>query len=127
MGLSIRGQCAGGGCSTFSSGQRNLQAAAIPALPRVLPAGVKAVVDLASWPVLPIFKYLAKVGKMDSDALLESFNLGVGMILVVPSAHVKKVEADLKRRREKFFQIGRIERGDTAKARVVYSGALNLG
>jgi phosphoribosylformylglycinamidine cyclo-ligase len=77
-------------------------------------------------PVLPIFKYLAKVGKMDSDALLESFNLGVGMILVVPSAHVKKVEADLKRRREKFFQIGRIERGDTAKARVVYSDALNL-
>src|SRR5690348_16926790 len=96
-------------------------------LPRVLPAGVKAQIDLASWPVLPIFKYLAKVGKMDSDALLESFNLGVGMILVVPSAYVKKVEADLKRRREKFFQIGRIERGDTAKARVVYSGALNLG
>src|SRR5947207_6756761 len=95
-------------------------------LPRVLPAGVKAQIDLASCPVLPIFKYLAKVGKMDSDALLESFNLGVGMILVVPSAYVKKVEADLKRRREKFFQIGRIERGDTAKARVVYSGALNL-
>ncbi len=89
-------------------------------------ARVKAQIDLASWPVLPIFKYLAKVGKMDSDALLESFNLGVGMILVVPSAYVKKVEADLKRRREKFFQIGRIERGDTAKARVVYSGALNL-
>src|ERR1700687_3190214 len=95
-------------------------------LPRVLPAGVKAVVDLAAWPVLPIFKYLAKVGKMDSDGLLESFNLGVGMILVVPPAHVAKVEADLKRRREKFFQIGRIERGDTAKARVVYSGALSL-
>ena len=95
-------------------------------LPRVLPAGVKAVIDLASWPVLPIFKYLAKVGKMDSDALLESFNMGVGMIMVVPSAYVKKVEADLKRRREKFFQIGRIERGDTAKARVVYSGALSL-
>src|SRR5262250_3047438 len=95
-------------------------------LPRVLPAGVKAVVDLASWPVLNIFKYLAKVGKMDSDALLESFNLGVGMILVVPPAHIAKVEADLKRRREKFFNIGRIERGDTAKARVVYSGALSL-
>src|SRR5579871_3941223 len=95
-------------------------------LPRVLPAGVKAVVDLASWPVLPIFKYLAKVGRMDTDGLLESFNLGVGMILVVPPAHIAKVEADLKRRREKFFNIGRIERGDTAKARVAYSGALNL-
>src|SRR6201984_2626691 len=95
-------------------------------LPRVLPAGVKAVIDLASWPVLPVFKYLAKLGRIDTGELLESFNMGVGMILVVPSAYVKKVEADLKRRREKFFQIGRIERGDTAKARVVYSGALNL-
>ena len=92
-------------------------------LPRVLPAGVKAVVDLASWPVLSIYKYLAKIGNMDTDGLLESFNLGVGMILVVPPTHIAKVEADLKRRREKFFNIGRIERGDTAKARVAYSGA----
>jgi len=95
-------------------------------LPRVLPAGVRAQIDLAAWPVPPIFKYLAKLGRMDSDALLESFNMGIGMILVVPSAHVSKVEADLKRRREKFFRIGRIEKGDNAKARVVYSGALNM-
>jgi phosphoribosylaminoimidazole (AIR) synthetase len=52
--------------------------------------------------------------------------MGVGMVVVVPSAHVKEVEADLKRRREKFFRIGRIERGDTGKARLVYSGALSL-
>ena len=95
-------------------------------LPRVLPAGVRAQIDLASWPVPSVFKYLAKLGKMDSDALLESFNMGIGMILVVPSAYVGKVEADLKRRREKFFRIGRIEKGDNAKARVVYSGALNM-
>ncbi len=95
-------------------------------LPRVLPAGVRAQIDLAAWPVPPIFKYLAKLGKMDSDALLESFNMGIGMILVVPAAHVTKVEADLKRRREKYFRIGRIEKGDNAKARVVYSGALNM-
>ena len=95
-------------------------------LPRVLPAGVKAVVDLASWPVLPIYKYLAKVGKMDTDGLLESFNLGVGMILVVPPAHIANVEADLKKRREKFFRIGRIERAESGKSRVAFCGALNL-
>ena len=95
-------------------------------LPRVLPAGVKAEIDLAAWPVTSIFKFLAKLGKMDSDALLESFNMGIGMILVVPPAHVGQVEADLKRRREKFYRIGRIERGDNAKARVIYSGALNM-
>jgi phosphoribosylformylglycinamidine cyclo-ligase len=95
-------------------------------LPRVLPAGVKAEIDLAAWPVPSIFKYLAAVGKMDSDALLESFNMGIGMVLAVPPAHVGSVEADLKRRREKFYRIGRIERGDNAKARIVYSGALNM-
>jgi phosphoribosylformylglycinamidine cyclo-ligase len=58
--------------------------------------------------------------------LLQSFNMGVGMILMVPPAHVRLVEADLKRRREKYFRIGRIERGDSGKARIVYSGALHL-
>src|SRR6202795_5141838 len=90
-------------------------------LPRVLPAGVKAQIDLASWPVPSIFKFLATLGKIDTDELLQSFSMGVGMILVVPQARVQSVEADLKRRREKFFRIGRIERGDSGKARVKFS------
>ena len=95
-------------------------------LPRVLPTGVKAQIDLTSWPVPPIFKYLAALGKIETNELLQSFNMGVGMILVVPPAYVKSVEADLKRRREKFFRIGRIERGDGGKARVSHTGSLNL-
>ena len=95
-------------------------------LPRVLPSGVQAQVDLGGWPIPPIFKYLAKIGKIDTDELLQSFNLGVGMILIVPQARVQSVEADLKRRREKFFRIGRIERADSGKPRVAHSGSLNL-
>jgi len=95
-------------------------------LPRVLPSGVRAEIDLASWPVPAIFKYLAKVGKIETDELLRSLNVGVGMILIVPPQNVKLVEADLKRRREKFFRIGRIARGDSGKARVKFSGTLGL-
>jgi phosphoribosylaminoimidazole (AIR) synthetase len=73
-----------------------------------------------------IFKYLAKLGSIDTDDLLQSFNMGVGMILVVPPKNVRSVETDLKKRREKFFLIGRIERGESGKARVAYSGSLNL-
>src|SRR5215472_13099936 len=91
-------------------------------LPRVLPSGVQAQIDLASWPVPSIFRYLAKVGKIEADELLQAFNLGVGMILVVPPQRVTAVEADLKRRREKFFRIGRIERGDSGKSRVKFVG-----
>jgi phosphoribosylformylglycinamidine cyclo-ligase len=95
-------------------------------LPRVLPTGVKAEIDLASWPVPPIFKYLAELGKMDRDELLQSFNMGVGMILVVPPKFVKSVEVELKKRREKYFLIGRIERSESGKSRVALSGSLHL-
>ena len=90
-------------------------------LPRVLPRNVQAVVELGSWPVLPIFRYLAGLGKIETGEMLRTFNLGVGMILVVPPKNLKKVETELKRRREKFFRIGRIEPG---KPRVGYTGQL---
>jgi len=95
-------------------------------LPRVLPSGVRAEIDLGSWPVPPIFKYLAKLGKMETDELLLSFNMGVGMIVIVPPQNVRPVEAGLKRRREKVYRIGRIERGDSGKARLKFSGSLSL-
>jgi phosphoribosylformylglycinamidine cyclo-ligase len=95
-------------------------------LPRALPRNVQAVVQLGSWPVLPIFRYLAKAGGIDRDEMLRTFNLGVGMILIVPARHVAHVEGELKRRREKFFQIGRIESTTRGTPRVVYSGTLPL-
>ena len=76
--------------------------------------------------MLPIFRYLARIGHIDRDELLKTFNLGVGMILVVPAKNVSRVEADLRRRREKFFLIGRVERSSQVKPRVVYSGKLPL-
>jgi phosphoribosylformylglycinamidine cyclo-ligase len=93
-------------------------------LPRVLPRGVRAEIELGSWPVPGIFSYLASVGKLAREELLETFNLGVGMILIVPHAHAHVLEADLKRRREKFFRIGQIVRG--ASPRITYSGQLAL-
>ena len=92
-------------------------------LPRVLPKNVQARVDLGSWPVLPVFRWLAQLGSMESAEMLRTFNLGVGMILIVPPKNLRAVEASLKRRREKFFAIGRIEPG---KPSVVYSGQLPL-
>jgi phosphoribosylformylglycinamidine cyclo-ligase len=91
-------------------------------LPRVLPRNTRAVVDLNSWKLPPIFSYLARLGKIRPDELLRTFNVGVGMILVVPSGHIRKLEADLKRRREKFHFIGRIERTKPGKPHVFYTG-----
>jgi len=95
-------------------------------LPRALPRDVRAVIELGSWPVLKIFSYLAHVGKMERDELLRTFNLGIGMILVVPSKKVSAVEAELRKRREKFYVIGRIESATRGKPSVVYSGQLTI-
>jgi phosphoribosylformylglycinamidine cyclo-ligase len=95
-------------------------------LPRVLPRDVRAVVELNSWRVPPIFGYLARLGKITRDELLRTFNLGAGMILIVPARHVRKLETDLKRRRERFWAIGRIERTKPGEPHVSYSGQLDI-
>ena len=95
-------------------------------LPRVLPRTTQAVVELGTWPVPRIFHYLAGIGKIERDELLQTFNLGVGMILVVPSKHLRKVEAELKRRREKFYRIGHVASAQTGKPHIRYSGSLPI-
>lgn len=109
------------------SGMAHITGGGIPGnLPRALPRNVQAVVELGSWPVLPIFRYLAQLGKIEQDELLRTFNLGIGMILIVPSKNSGKVEAELKRRRERFFRMGRIDSAAAGKPRIVFSGSLSL-
>src|SRR5580700_2418810 len=95
-------------------------------LPRVLPRGTQAVIELGSWPVLPIFRYLARLGSLERDELLSTFNLGLGMILTVPPQHIRAVEADLKRHREKFYRIGEIRSADPRKPPVAFTGNLPM-
>jgi phosphoribosylformylglycinamidine cyclo-ligase len=109
------------------SGMAHITGGGIPGnLPRALPRGVQAVVELGSWPVLPIFKYLAGLGSLNREELLQTFNLGLGMILIVPEKRLRNVEAELKRRRETFHRIGSIRSGDTRKPQVVYTGQLQV-
>jgi phosphoribosylformylglycinamidine cyclo-ligase len=81
-------------------------------LPRVLPRGVAAVIDMGSWPVLPIFEHLQKLGHVPPDEMLRTFNMGLGMLLVVPSAKFKKAQNVLDKIGEKAYTVGRIVKGD---------------
>jgi phosphoribosylformylglycinamidine cyclo-ligase len=81
-------------------------------LPRVLPKGVSAVIEMGSWPVQPIFEHLQKLGNIPQAEMMRTFNMGIGMVLVVPGANFKKAESVLDRAGEKFFTIGRIVKGD---------------
>jgi phosphoribosylformylglycinamidine cyclo-ligase len=80
-------------------------------LPRILPRGSGAVVDLASWTVPPIFEHLQHLGNVEQDEMLRTFNMGIGLIAVVPAEQVKKAKAILNRANERHYIIGRIARG----------------
>jgi len=87
-------------------------------LPRVLPRGTAAVIERGTWPVLPIFEHLQKLGHVPDDEMLRTFNMGIGMLVVVPAKKFKKVETLLDRAGEKFYSVGRIVKGER---KVMYS------
>ena len=80
-------------------------------LPRILPRGTAAVVDLASWTVPPIFEHLQQLGDVDQDEMLRTFNMGIGLIAVVPAELVTRAKAVLNRANERHHIIGRVTRG----------------
>jgi phosphoribosylformylglycinamidine cyclo-ligase len=81
-------------------------------LPRVLPRGVAAVIEVGSWPVPAIFEHLQKLGNVPQDEMLRTFNMGVGMLLVIPAKKFKKAQALLERAGEKAYTVGRIVKGE---------------
>ena len=80
-------------------------------LPRILPKGCGAEILLGSWPVLPVFELIARTGKVPEDEMLRTFNMGIGMMLVAAEKDTESVTAALRKRREKYFAIGRITQG----------------
>ena len=81
-------------------------------LPRVLPKGFGAVINMGSWPVLPVFEHLRKLGNIEHEEMMRTFNMGVGMVLVVPPKRFKKVQSVLERAGEKGYTIGKIVKGE---------------
>ena len=79
--------------------------------PRMLPAGLRARVRYGAWPVLPIFDVLREIGAMELPEMLRTFNMGIGMILAVPSRSEARALAVLKKNRERAYVIGQVEPG----------------
>ncbi|HET8668051.1 MAG TPA: phosphoribosylformylglycinamidine cyclo-ligase [Terriglobales bacterium] len=81
-------------------------------LPRVLPKGMGAIVETGSWPAQPIFEHLQTLGNVPQDEMMRTFNMGIGMILVVSPKKFKKVIGVLDKAGEKGYTIGRIVKGE---------------
>ncbi|MBI2818620.1 MAG: phosphoribosylformylglycinamidine cyclo-ligase [Acidobacteria bacterium] len=81
-------------------------------LPRIFPKGVAARIRVGSWPVLPVFELLRELGNVPDAEMWRTFNMGIGMILVVSPRDLPKAAALLKKSKEKFYQIGSIAKGN---------------
>lgn len=81
-------------------------------IPRVLPKGVTAEINVSTWPRLPVFSKLQEWGNVAWPEMYRTFNMGIGMILIADANHVADVKANLESRGEAVYEIGRIIDGD---------------
>jgi phosphoribosylformylglycinamidine cyclo-ligase len=90
-------------------------------IPRILPPGLAAEIDRTSWPRQPIFELLKKIGDVPEEDYRRTFNLGVGMVLVVAEKKIGFVSQILRKMREPFYRIGRVSKLSSPRgARVIY-------
>ena len=89
-------------------------------LPRVLPEGMGAEIDLDSWNLPPVFGWLAKEGGMDQAEMLKTFNAGIGMVLAVDADRADALRAVLEEAGETVSVMGHV----TDSAEMRYHGTL---
>jgi phosphoribosylformylglycinamidine cyclo-ligase len=87
-------------------------------IPRILPRGLSARIDTGTWPVLPVFRYLKTEGRIGDEEMFRTFNMGIGMVLVVPLHREGEVNKHLDGLGEKHYRIGEIVRGNR---KVIYA------
>ena len=80
-------------------------------IPRILPADCDALVNAEAWEVPVVFKKLQEWGNVPWPEMYRTFNMGVGMVLVVDPAEADAVRAHLKEAGETFYELGSIVPG----------------
>lgn len=89
-------------------------------IPRVLPEGVNVNVEYGSWPIQPIFNLMQAKGSITNRDMFTTFNMGIGLVVVVPAEQADKALSVLAEQGEKAYRIGEV----TAGSRIVtFTGA----
>lgn len=81
-------------------------------LPRILPKGTAVQIDTGTWEIPAVFKVIAQEGPVETGEMYRVFNMGIGMVLVVPIAQTEDIIAELKSRGEDARVIGRVIEGN---------------
>lgn len=88
--------------------------------PRVVPEGLACQIDLSTWALPPVFRWLAETANMSEPELLKTFNCGIGMMLVVASDRAEALAELLTEQGETVTRMGQIVAGEG----VIYTGKL---
>lgn len=80
-------------------------------IPRILPENCAAEIDASAWPVPPVFTCLQAWGEVAWPEMFRTFNMGIGMMMIVPESEVTALEQHLADKGEKSYRIGRITAG----------------
>jgi len=78
---------------------------------RQVPVKLGLQVNLASWPMPPIFPIMQELGSVSRDEMFRTFNMGIGMVLTIPAVKLPAAQAALNKLGEKHYAIGRVVRG----------------
>ncbi len=93
-------------------------------LPRVLPKGLGALIDLGSFHCQPVFHWLAAAGKVDAEEMLRTFNCGVGFVAIVAPEDSNAIVERFRAHQDTAFPIGIIERREDDVPEVRFLGKL---
>ena len=77
-------------------------------IPRILPDGLTAEIELGTWPVLPVFTELQKLGGLGDRQIYNTFNMGIGMVFAVSAQEADALMASLEASGEQAYRIGRV-------------------
>ena len=80
-------------------------------IPRVLPKGCGAKIQLGSWPVPRVFRWLQESSKASATEMYRTFNMGIGFMLVTPKKNALKAISHLNKCGEHAWVIGEIVKG----------------
>jgi phosphoribosylformylglycinamidine cyclo-ligase len=80
-------------------------------IPRILPEGTAVEITKQSWPVLPIFNLMQSIGNVPESEMYRTFNMGVGMVVVIAPENTEAVKEELEKTGP-VFEIGRVVQGN---------------
>jgi phosphoribosylformylglycinamidine cyclo-ligase len=83
-------------------------------IPRILPEGTAVEINRGSWPELPVFTLMQRLGNVSETEMHRTFNMGVGMAIICAATDAPAIRAHIEARGEKIFEIGRVVAGARA-------------